>query len=129
MIEVVAAILWRNGRYLAVERPEGKAMAGMWEFPGGKIEPGETAGEALVRELAEELGVTAEQFVFWKEKTHAYPSLRVRLHFFHVREFSGTLEALEGQRMEWVTPDEAQALSFLEADRDIVRDLTAYVRV
>lgn len=127
-IEVVAAILWRDGRFLAVERPQGKAMAGLWEFPGGKIEPGETAEAALVRELAEELGVTALQFAFWKKKTHAYPALRVRLHFFHVHDFSGTLEALEGQRMSWVSPDEAQGLPFLEADQDIVCDLAVNKR-
>lgn len=126
LIEVVAAILWMDGRFLAVERPEGKAMAGLWEFPGGKIEPGETAEAALVRELLEELGVKARKFAFWKEKTHAYPALRVRLLFFHIHEFSGTPSPLEGQRMSWLSPGEAHVLPFLEADQDIVRALATY---
>jgi len=122
-IEVVAGVVWRDGRFLAVERPKGKAMAGLWEFPGGKIEPGETAEAALVRELAEELGVTALKVAFWKEKTHAYSALRVRLHFFHVHAFAGTLRPLEGQRMIWLSPGEAPGLPFLEADQDIVQEL------
>ncbi len=122
-VEVAAAILWRDGRYLAVERPQGKPMAGFWEFPGGKAEPGETLGQALVRELEEELGVSVREFAFWKEKAHSYERISVRLHFFHVRDFTGTPKPLEGQRMAWVAPAEAPDWPFLEADRDIVREL------
>lgn len=122
-IDVVAAILWRGDRFLAVRRPPGKPMAGMWEFPGGKLEPGETPADALVREIREELGVISHRPAYWKETTHAYPNLRVRLLFFHVREFTGDPAPLEGQGMAWLTPDEALAYPFLEADTDIVREL------
>ena len=122
-LDVVAAILWRGDRFLAVRRPPGKPMAGMWEFPGGKLEPGETPADALVREIREELGVIPRFPVFWKETTHAYPDLRVRLAFFQVREFVGDPAPLEGQEMAWLTPVEALAYPFLEADTDIVRQL------
>lgn len=122
-LDVVAAILWRGGRFLAVRRPPGKPMAGMWEFPGGKLEPGETPVDALLREIREELGVIPRRPVFWKETTHAYPNLRVRLLFFHVREFFGDPAPMEGQELAWLTPDEAMAYPFLEADTDIVREL------
>ncbi len=122
-IDVVAGILWRGGRYLAVERPEGKAMAGFWEFPGGKVEPGETPEDALVRELGEELAVTPLTLEFWKEKIHVYEQLTVRLFFFHIRKFNGSPTALEGQSMAWLHPRAASDTPFLEADRDIVDEL------
>jgi len=125
LVDVSAAILWRDGRYLAVERPQGKAMAGFWEFPGGKVEPGETPGQALVRELREELGVDVLEFAFWKEKAHFYERIAVRLHFFHVTAFEGEPRPLEDQRMNWVLPAQASRWPFLEADLDIVRELAA----
>jgi 8-oxo-dGTP diphosphatase len=122
-IEVVAAVIWRDGRYLGVRRPAGKSMAGAYEFPGGKIEPGEVPQAALVRELGEELGITPSAFAFFREKAHSYPHLSVRLHFFHVHAFIGEPQALEGQDMEWLTPRQALARPFLEADRDVVEAL------
>lgn len=122
-VDVVAAVIWRDGRYLGVRRPPGKPMAGGYEFPGGKIEPGETPEAALARELAEELGITPTQFAFYREKAHAYEHLSVRLRFFHVHAYAGQLRALEGQDMEWLTPEAGLARPFLEADRDIVAEL------
>ena len=124
-VAVVAAVIWRDGRYLGVRRPEGKPMAGKYEFPGGKIEPGETPEAALARELREELGITPTKFAFYREKAHAYDAFRVCLQFFHVHAFTGALRALEGQDMEWLTPEAALSRPFLEADREIVAALAA----
>ena len=123
VVDVVAAVIWRDGRYLGVRRPEGKPMAGAWEFPGGKIEPGETPEIALARELREELGIVPVTIAFFREKAHAYEHLSVHLRFFHVRTYSGDLKPLEGQDMTWLKPAEAMALPFLEADRDVVAAL------
>ncbi|MHC1789634.1 (deoxy)nucleoside triphosphate pyrophosphohydrolase [Solidesulfovibrio sp.] len=120
VVDVVAAVIWQAGRYLGVRRPEGKAMAGAYEFPGGKIESGETPPVALARELREELGITPTAIAFFREKAHSYEHLSVRLHFFHVHAFDGEPLPLEGQHMEWLTPQEGRMRPFLEADRDIV---------
>jgi len=125
MIHVVAGIIWQGGRYLAVQRPPGKRHAGFWEFPGGKVEPGESTADALVRELHEELGITLTQFQYWCEKIHEYPDLTVRLSFFHICDFNGVPSSLEGQGLRWLTPVEALELPFLEADRGIVQKLAA----
>lgn len=122
-IAVVAGILWDGERFLAVERPEGKPQAGFWEFPGGKIEPGEAPADALTRELREELAVTPVTATFWRTVRHDYPHLSVELHFFHVTGFTGTITALEGHRFAWLTWDEAMRLPFLEADLPLVADL------
>ncbi len=125
VVDVVAAVIWRDGRYLGVRRPEGKSMAGAYEFPGGKIEPGETPEVALGRELREELGIRPAAIAFFLEKAHAYEHLSVHLRFFHVRAFVGEPVPLEGQGMEWLTPVEALSRPFLAADRDVVEALAA----
>ena len=125
-IDVAAGILWRDGRFLAAQRPPGSIQEGFWEFPGGKVEPGESPAEALIRELQEELGVTVRAPVFWRQAEHAYatPVARhVRLHFFHVRAFTGEPRACEGQALRWVLPREARTVPFLAADLAIVREL------
>ena len=88
-IQVAAGIIWREGRFLAARRPEGKPRAGFWEFPGGKQEPNESIEETLRRELREELGIVCAAPVPWRTISHAYPEMTVVLHFMHVTEFSG----------------------------------------
>lgn len=123
VLDVVAGIVWREGEYLAVQRPEGARMAGWWEFPGGKIEKGESRDAALVREFQEELGVTPTEFEYWRDLEHEYDEFVVRLHFFHIRSYSGELQGLENQQMAWVDPASRPTLDYLPADIVIVEAL------
>lgn len=121
--EVVAGIIWQEGRILAARRPEGKMLGGFWEFPGGKIEKGESREEALVRELREELGIVAQTVSYWKSLKHVYPQGPVHLHFLHVTEFGNEPEAREGQVLRWTYPKEALDMNFLPPDRPILLEL------
>lgn len=122
VMDVVAGIVWQGQRFLAARRPQGKPMAGWWEFPGGKVEAGESPAAALVRELAEELGIGVRACTFWQEVEHFYAErqVRVRLHFFHVTEFDGTPRPNEGQELRWLEPDMAQQMDFLPADKALL---------
>ena len=102
IIEVSAAVLQRpDGSFLLAQRPADKIWAGYWEFPGGKIEPGETPYHALVRELREELGIEVETAYPWITRIFTYPHATVRLHFFRVTEWRGELHPHEGQEFAW----------------------------
>ena len=93
----------REGRFLLTSRPEGKVYAGHWEYPGGKLEAGETVEQALRRELQEELGITIGAAHPWKVELMEYPHAKVRLHFCKVHEWEGEFEMREGQQMAWQT--------------------------
>ena len=97
----VGVLLQPDGRFLLTSRPPGKVYAGYWEFPGGKLEAGETVEQALRRELTEELGVTIGPASVWKVTEHDYPHALVRLHWCKVWEWSGEFEMREGQTMAW----------------------------
>ncbi|MEO8923389.1 MAG: NUDIX domain-containing protein [Caldimonas sp.] len=97
----VGVLIDAEGRFLLTSRPEGKVYAGYWEFPGGKLEAGESVEQALHRELHEELGVTIGAVVPWRVTLMDYAHARVRLHFCKVREWHGGLEMREGQQMAW----------------------------
>ena len=100
--EVAVGILFReDGAMLLSTRPPGKPYAGYWEFPGGKLEQGETVVQALRRELVEELGVTIGDATVWKVTEHDYPHALVRLHWCKVFVWSGDFEMREGQTMAW----------------------------
>lgn len=103
--EVAAAVLLRAGdngpEYFLAQRPPGKAYAGYWEFPGGKVEPGESFGDALVRELNEELGIHVTEACPWITREFIYPHAHVRLKFFHVHAWQGELRPLEHTGMIW----------------------------
>jgi 8-oxo-dGTP diphosphatase len=91
----------REGRFLLTSRPAGKPYAGYWEFPGGKLEPGESVDAALKRELHEELGIHVASAQPWKVEVVDYPHARVRLHFCKVFQWTGEFEMREGQQMAW----------------------------
>jgi len=123
-VDVVCGVVWRNGRYLLAQRPEGRIWAGWWEFPGGKIEAGESAAAAMARELQEELGIRVTRTDPWLLKVFDYPHARVRLHFFHVRGWRGEPDGLEGQRLHWQTSGETCSVGpLLPANVPILRAL------
>ena len=95
-----------DGRVLLAERKAGKDAAGFWELPGGQVDPGESAAQAAARELLEEVGVRALELAPWRVYEHDFPSKRVRLHWFHVRQWSGEPTGREGQKLAWVDPSD-----------------------
>ena len=102
VVEVAVGVLIRpDGQFLLASRPEGKPYAGYWEFPGGKLEAGETVAQALARELHEELGIQIGPVTPWRVELVDYPHALVRLHFCKVSAWSGELEMREGQRCSW----------------------------
>lgn len=104
IVEVAAAVLLRRGgrEFLLAQRPEGKVCAGFWEFPGGKLEPGETARQALVRELEEELGIHVTRAWPWITKRYTYPHADVHLKFFRITAWEGEIRPLEHAAFQWV---------------------------
>jgi 8-oxo-dGTP diphosphatase len=99
----VGVLIDRDGRFLLTSRPEGKVFAGYWEFPGGKLEPGESVEQALRRELHEELGITIGPAQPWQVELMDYPHARVRLHFCKVFQWEGAFQMRERQAMAWET--------------------------
>jgi len=123
----VGVLIDAEGRFLLTSRPEGKVYAGYWEFPGGKLEAGESVETALRRELHEELGIAIGAVQPWKTEMHDYPHALVRLHFCKVFEWSGAFEMRERQRMAWqqlpvevapVLPGTIPVLRWFAAERD-----------
>lgn len=122
-LEVVAALITRGGRFLACQRPAHKDRGLLWEFVGGKVEPGETKAQALARECQEELGVavTVDRPVL--EVTHAYPDLTIHLTLFAAALTGEELQRLEHADLRWMTLEEAQGYPFCPADREILAQL------
>ena len=124
IIEVSAGVLQRpDGSFLLAQRPPDKIWAGYWEFPGGKIEPGETARAALVRELREELGIGVETAYPWLTRVFTYPHATVRLNFFRVTAWTGELHPHEGQQFSWQHPGKVLIEPVLPANSPILRAL------
>lgn len=119
-ILVVAAVIRREGRILIAQRPRDKHMGGLWEFPGGKVEAGETVRRALVRELGEELGITATACAPLIRISHDYPDKAVCLDVWEVTAFDGEPHGREGQAVRWVTPAELPGFDYPAANRPIV---------
>jgi 8-oxo-dGTP diphosphatase len=125
LIAVAAGILRDSlGRILIAQRPAGGHVGGFWEFPGGKLKPGELPAQALRRELNEELGVRVEAEVPFMTYRHEYPERSVELHVFLVERYSGEPRGVEGQPLRWVSVAELPAADLLPADRPIAAALS-----
>lgn len=121
---VAAAVLLRaDGSFLLAQRPAGKAYAGYWEFPGGKLEAGESAHQALCRELREELGITVTRAHAWLTRTYTYTHATVQLQFFRVYAWNGEPCGMEGQQLCWQAPDHLTVDPILPANLPILRAL------
>lgn len=120
---VVAVLVQPDGRVLLARRPAGKPYAGYWEFPGGKLEPGETFEVGLARELHEELGITIASPCRWITRVFEYPHATVRLNFFRVFAWEGSLQAREGQALAWQHPGAVEPTPLLPANFPILRAL------
>ena len=123
MTDVVAALIWEGDRFLACQRPAHKARGLLWEFVGGKVEPGETLEEALIRECREELDITVAPRDVFMEVIHEYPDLKVRLTLFNAAIAQGTPKALEHHDIRWITVREIDGLEFCPADEEILKKL------
>ena len=120
MTEVVAALIWDEKRFLACQRPAHKARGLLWEFVGGKVEPGETKAQALIRECKEELAVTLAVGEVFMDVVHEYPDLTVHLTLFNATIAEGIPQKLEHHDIRWITPGEIPDYEFCPADEEIL---------
>ncbi len=125
MVEVVAALIWEGERFLICQRPAHKARGLLWEFVGGKVEPGETKEQALVRECREELGIELAVGDEFMAVTHTYPDITVHLTLFHAAVAAGEPKLLEHNALAWISPAEIPQYEFCPADETILQKLRA----
>jgi 8-oxo-dGTP diphosphatase len=127
VLVAACALIDVDGRVLIAQRPEGKAMAGLWEFPGGKIETGEQPEQSLIRELREELGITVkpECLAPLTFASHSYPDFHLLMPLYVCRRWEGFVEAREKQRLKWVRPNELRNYPMPPADEPLISHLTA----
>lgn len=123
IVQVVAALIWKDNRFMICQRPEGKTRAFQWEFVGGKAEKGETREEALIRECREELNITVKPGEIFMEVDHQYPDINVHLTLFHAEITEGEVKMLEHNDIKWITPDEIENFTFCPADKDILEKI------
>ena len=123
MTEVVAALIRDTDRVLICQRPAHKARGMLWEFVGGKVEPGESREEALIRECREELAITISVGDIFTEVTHTYPDLTIHLTIFNAEITAGVPRKLEHNDLRWITADELDRYAFCPADQSIVEKL------
>lgn len=120
MTEVVAALVWDHNKFMICQRPAYKARGLLWEFVGGKVEPGETKEQALIRECQEELAVTLTVGSTFMDVTHEYPDLTVHLTLFNAEIAEGIPQLLEHNDIRWITVDEIDDYPFCPADETIL---------
>lgn len=121
--DVVAALIWENNKFMICRRPPDKARALLWEFVGGKVEPGESKEQALKRECREELDVEIEVGEVFAEVLHEYPDIHIRLTLFNSRITRGEPKLLEHVAIKWIRTDEIDQYEFCPADKDILEML------
>ena len=121
--EVVAALIWDGSRFLICQRPAHKARGLLWEFVGGKVDPGESKEDALIRECQEELAVTISVGEVFMEVDHDYPDLNVHLTLFNAAIIEGTPQMIEHNDIQWITVTEIPQYEFCPADEEILRKL------
>ena len=124
IIHVVAAAIEKDGKISCAQRPEGKSLGGFWEFPGGKLEAGESPEQALIREIQEELNSEIEIISFVNEASYDYDFGTVVMKTYHAKLLSGNLELLEHQNSTWLAPHELKSLNWAPVDRPAVELLT-----
>lgn len=124
MVEVVAALIWDNDRFMICQRPAIKARGLLWEFAGGKVEPGETKQQALIRECQEELAVTLSISDVFMDVVHEYPDITVHLTLFSATITEGEPQKLEHNDIKWITPNEIPNFGFCPADEEILKEIT-----
>ncbi len=124
MVEVAAALIWDNDKFMICQRPAHKGNALLWEFVGGKAEKGETLEQALIRECHEELDITVAVGEIFIETEHQYPDIKVHLTVFNAEIESGEPKLLEHIDLKWITPDEIKNYSFCPADKVILDKIT-----
>ena len=123
MVNVVAALIWDQGKFMICQRPAHKARALLWEFVGGKVEPGETKEQALIRECREELAVTVSVGDVFMEVVHEYPDITVRLTLYHAAIAEGEPQKLEHNDIRWIYPGQIPAYDFCPADEEILKKI------
>ena len=123
MVEVVAALIWDNDNFMICQRPAHKARALLWEFVGGKVEPGETKEQALVRECQEELDITLDVGSLFMDVIHEYPDINVHLSLFNATIKQGIPKKLEHNDIKWITPSEIPQYDFCPADQEILTEI------
>ena len=123
IVEVVAALIWDNDKFMICQRPENKARALLWEFVGGKVEKGETKEEALIRECREELAVTLLVGDVFMDVIHEYPDITVHLTLFNAKIAKGVPEKIEHNDIKWIKVSEIDNFEFCPADEEILDKL------
>ena len=120
MTEVVAALIWQGDKFMICQRSANKARGRLWEFVGGKVEPGETKEQALIRECKEELDILLSVGDAFMDVTHEYPDLTVHLTLFNATIAEGKPQKLEHNDIKWITPSEIRNYDFCPADKEIL---------
>ena len=123
MVDVAAALIWRGDRFLICQRPAHKARGLLWEFVGGKVEPGETKEQALIRECREELAVQVRPRDVFMELVHPYPDMTVDLTLYNADLVSGEPRPLEHTDIRWIRPEDIPLYPFCPADKEILEKL------